>query len=118
DLLIHPEATGNFPGWQHGLPLAPIAFINGIKDDTLPADSSCRNYAVKQDLCNLDHPMDFNPDSRWGEARTWEHKDDNHVYGRVSGNKMHWQSWNGPSCDEILNRQAAAPNLDIKMEGA
>jgi rRNA maturation protein Nop10 len=119
DSLLQPDRSGAFPGWQHGLPLGPIVYINGIKEDS-PHTRGCERYTSVNELCGWNHPTDYNPDDRWGENRTWEHKDDNHVYWRISNpDKMQAQSWNpGPSCEEILRRHRDASGLDIKMEGS
>jgi hypothetical protein len=119
DFLLQPGTTGPFPGWQHGLPLGPIVYINGIKENS-PHTRACQQHTSVNEVCGWNHPMDYNPDNRWGEHRTWEHKDDNHVYWRISNpDRMSGQSWNpGPPCEEMLRRHRNAPELDIKMEGS
>jgi hypothetical protein len=104
--------------WQHDLPLGPILYVNGVKEEN-PHLESCKDGIDRDTLLSWNLPMDYNPDDKWGESRTWEHKNEKHVYWRIPPHKIERQRRDpGPDCDYIFARHMEYPGLDIKMEGA
>ena len=123
DLIVTPER------WQHNLPIGPILYVNAVvegksstNDDVQKELDRCQAQLSRETLVNLELPLDYNPDDRWGEVRTWEHKDDKHVYLRTR--KYHKQTYDpGPPSQRILAEFEAMTNAgaaprDIKMEAA